>query len=313
MQARRKPSGPALPSKRAGASNGGEGDTPALNRGLYVVATPLGHARDITLRALDVINAADWLYAENSAETAKLLALHDIRRKIASFREENAKAVIPEIVAAITAGESVALVSDAGTPLISDPGENLVAAIVAAGLPVIPVPGASAGIAALSASGLPALPALMMGFLPERQSARRTALEGVKALSATLVIYEAPHRLCETLADAKAVLGDRMACVAREMTKHFEEFRRASLTGLLEHFTQTLPRGEIVLLIAPPGEAEDVSFEAIDAALARALETMRVKDAADAVAAALSAPRRLVYQRALALKDGPRKSAPDGQ
>lgn len=304
MQARRKPSGPALPSKRAGASNGQEGHTPALNRGLYVVATPLGHARDITLRALDVLGAANRLYAENSGETARLLAIHGISRKIASFREENARSVIPEIVAAIEAGEAIALVSDAGTPLISDPGGNLVEAVVAQGLPVIPVPGASAGIAALSASGLPALPALMMGFLPERQAARRTALEAVKPLAATLVIYEAPHRLLETLVDAKAVLGDRMACVAREMTKHFEEFRRASLSDLAAHFQETSPRGEIVLVIAPPGEVEDVSLDAIDAALSRALETMRVKDAADAVAAALSAPRRLVYQRALALKQG---------
>ncbi len=301
MQAERKPSGPAHPSKRATPSQR-EGAITAVNQGLYVVATPLGNAKDITLRALGILAGASRLYAENTSETAKLLSLHGITRRIGSFREENAKAVIPGIVAAIADGASVALVSDAGTPLVSDPGQNLVEAVIKAGLPVIPVPGPSAGIAALSAAGLPVLPALMLGFLPEKTSARRTALEAVRDVSATLVIYEAPHRLAATLSDALAVMGSRKACVARELTKHFEEFRRGDLAELAAHYADTPPRGEIVLLIGPPAQAQAPDEALIDAALETALATMRVKDAADAVAASLSVPRRLVYQRAIALK-----------
>lgn len=280
----------------------------ALEPGLYLVATPIGHARDVTLRALDVLAGADALYAEDTRVSAKLLAMHAISRPLQSYREHNAQEMDDRILAELAAGRTVALVSDAGTPLISDPGQSLVDRALEAGFRVIPVPGASAVVAALTASGLPAGRFFFAGFLPARATERRREIRALAAVPATLVLYEAPSRLVECLQDLEALLGNRMACVARELTKLHEDVRRCPLNALIAHYA-ALPevRGEIVVLVAPPdAEASDADPAAdtarVDARLREVMQRHPVKDAAAIVAAELGLPRRTVYARALVLK-----------
>lgn len=287
---------------RPGASKPGE--TSALESGLYVTATPIGNARDITLRALDVLTRADLVAAEDTRVTARLLSMHGIKAELVSYREDNAARATPGILAKLAEGRAVALVTDAGTPHVSDPGAALVAAVTAAGHPVFAVPGASALTASLSISGLTARRTLFAGFLPATQAARRAELAELKAIDAALVLFEAPHRITEALKDMAEVLGPRQAVIAREITKLHEEARRATLPELAEQARTdpNLSRGEIVLVIAPPDAAPGASTADLDAALGEALRSMRVKDAADAVAGALGLPRRIVYARALELK-----------
>jgi 16S rRNA (cytidine1402-2'-O)-methyltransferase len=279
---------------------------PPLDPGLYLVATPIGNARDITLRALDVLAAADVLAAEDTRNTRRLLDIHGVRRdgrRLVPYHDHNGAAQRPRLLAALAEGRSVALVSDAGTPLVADPGYRLAAEAIAAGHPVTAVPGASALLAALAVAGLPTDRFLFAGFLPPRSAARRRALGELAAVPATLVFYESPRRLAESLADMAAVLGEaRPAAVARELTKRFEETRRAPLGSLAAAYAaEPEPRGEVVVLVGGPGEAEAASPEALDAALEAALARASVKDAAAEVAAALGLPRREVYARALAL------------
>lgn len=276
----------------------------ALSPGLYLVATPIGNASDITLRALHVLKNADVVFAEDTRVTAKLLALHGLNRPLHSYREHNADRVETEILRELENGHAVALVSDAGTPLISDPGQRLVAAVTTEGHNVIPIPGASATLAALTASGLAGDKFLFAGFLPPRTNERRRAIREVEAVPATLVFFEAPSRIAESLADLAAVLGDRPAAVARELTKVHEEVRRASLTELAAHYVkQADVKGEIVVVVAPPAATRATSTaDTLDAQLAKALKEHPVKDAAAIVAAALGLPRREVYARALELK-----------
>jgi 16S rRNA (cytidine1402-2'-O)-methyltransferase len=279
-----------------------------LARGLYLVATPIGNARDITLRAIDVLQSADRLYAEDTRVTGKLLALHAISRPLQSYREHNAHTQNDRIVNELQQGLSVALVSDAGSPLVSDPGESLVDRVLEAGMPVIPVPGASAVIAALTASGLPSDRFLFAGFLASRSNERRREIRGLEAVAATLVLYEAPSRLVETLRDLQAILGNRMACVARELTKMHEDIRRCPLNALIAHYeAEPQVRGEIVILVSPAAQQEAATMTSdnearLDARLMAVMQEHPVKEASAIVAAEFGLPRRSVYARALVLK-----------
>jgi 16S rRNA (cytidine1402-2'-O)-methyltransferase len=278
--------------------------------GLYLVATPIGHARDITLRALDVLAGADLVAAEDTRQARKLMDIHGIRRagrSILPYHDHNGAAQRPRLLAALAEGRSVALVSDAGTPLVADPGWRLAAEAIAAGHAVSAVPGASALLAALSVAALPTDRFLFAGFLPPRDAARRRALAELAAVPATLVFYESPRRLAATLAAMAEVLGaGRSAAVCRELTKRFEEVRRDTLGALAAaQAAAPVPRGEVVVLVGPPLPAPEPDADALDAVLAEALGRLSVRDAAAEVAARLDLPRRQVYARALALAKRP--------
>lgn len=271
--------------------------------GLYIVATPVGNLGDMTARGLDVLRKADLVVCEDSRVTGKLLRHFGIDRPMAAYHEHNAARVRPALLARLAAGERLALVSDAGTPLVSDPGYKLVAEARAAGHDVVPVPGACAFVAAAMAAGLPTDRLVFLGFLPPRPAARRKLLEPFRDLPASLLLHESPHRLAEALADLAAILGDREAAVCRELTKLHEEIRRGRLGALAAHYAAHPPKGEIVLMLAPP-EAVAVSEDALDEALRRALATMSVREAAEAVAGATGVARRKLYARALDLRGG---------
>jgi 16S rRNA (cytidine1402-2'-O)-methyltransferase len=271
--------------------------------GLYLVATPIGNARDVGLRALDILAGADVLAAEDTRHTRKLLEIHGIRRGgLVPYHDHNGAAQRPRLLAALAEGRSVALVSDAGTPLVADPGFRLAAEAIAAGHPVTAVPGASALLAALAVAGLPTDRFLFAGFLPPRPPARRRTLAELAPVPATLVFYESPRRLAASLADMAAVLGPaRPAAVCRELTKRFEETRRAPLAELAQAYAAVPEvKGEVVVLTGGPLPAPPAAA-ALDAALAEALAGQTVRDAAATVAAALGLPRRAVYARALEL------------
>ncbi len=272
--------------------------------GLYLVATPIGNARDITLRALDVLRSADLIACEDTRVTAKLLAIYGIRATQIAYHDHNAEKVRPQILQALREGKIVALVSDAGTPLIADPGYRLVRETAHAGLPVTALPGASSVLAALSLAGLPTDRFLFAGFLPERGAERRRVLGELASVQASLVLFDSPRRLAASLADALQMLGDRSAAIGRELTKKFEEVRRGTLSELAAHYAAAdVPRGEIVLVIGPPlREAAAIDDAAIDAMLRQALETSSLKQAVADVAATTGAARKLVYARALRLK-----------
>jgi 16S rRNA (cytidine1402-2'-O)-methyltransferase len=289
-----------IPADGDGSERGGA-SKPAP--GLYLVATPIGNARDITLRALDILRAADLIACEDTRVTRTLLTLYGISATVIACHDHNEATEAGRIVAEIAAGKVVALVSDAGMPLVSDPGGRVVRAVVDAGLPVTVVPGASAPLAALALAGLPAERFLFGGFLPAKASGRRETIAALGAVPATLTFFEAPHRLVESLADLADLLGPRPAAVARELTKRFEEVRRAPLDELARHYAAAgPPRGEIVLVIAPPGPQALPTEAEIDAALRSALGNAGVREAAAEVAARYGRPRREVYARALALK-----------
>ena len=277
----------------------------ALPAGLHIVATPIGNMADITLRALDVLRAADLIACEDTRVTGKLTARYGIATRRFAYNDHNAEQVRPLLLERLRRGERVALVSDAGTPLVSDPGYKLVRAVIEEKLPVTFVPGAAAPLAALALSGLPADRFLFAGFPPPRQAARRTLLAELAAVPATLILFESPHRLADSLADMADVLGERRAVVARELTKRHEEVRRDTLAALARHYAASgAPKGEIVVVIAPPDVAAQEAAEGeatLDARLRTALAGASLRDAAAAVAAATGLPRRQVYARALAL------------
>ncbi len=283
---------------------------PALSAGLYIVATPIGHLGDVTLRALATLAAADLVACEDTRVTRVLLERYGIRTPTIAYHEHNAGRQRPRLMAELLAGRSVALVSDAGTPLVSDPGYRLVAEVAALGLPVVPVPGASALLSALVVAGLPTDTVLFAGFLPQKGGPRRRRIETLAAVPATLVLYESPHRVAETLADLAAILGaDRPAVVARELTKLYETVVRAPLGDLAERFAGAPPKGEIVLVVGPPIERE-TSEEDADALLVAALSTMPASAAAADVSRATGLDRRELYRRALELKAA--RTADDG-
>jgi len=268
---------------------------------LVLIATPIGNLGDITARALEGLKAASLIACEDSRVTAKLLAHAGIEKPLLPYHDHNADAMRPKILARLAAGERVALVSDAGTPLISDPGYKLVRAAVEAGHAVTMLPGPSAPIMALALSGLPSDRFLFGGFLPVKSKARRDAIAEAARAPVTLVFFETAPRLVDSLRDLEAVLGDRPAAVARELTKMFEEVRRDRVSALVAHYEAAgAPKGEIVIVVGPP-EEESARAEDIDTLLRRALASMSVKDAAATVAAATGAPKRTVYARALEL------------
>lgn len=274
----------------------------ALAPGLYVVSTPIGNLRDITLRALDTLKAADEVLAEDTRVAGKLLSAYGVKARLSPYHDHNGAERRPEILRKLREGARIALVSDAGTPLVSDPGWKLAHEALEAGLRVFPVPGASAMLAGLVASGLPSDRFMFAGFLPPKSGARRAAADALKSVPGTLIFYESGPRLADALTDLAAVLGPREAAVARELTKFFEETRRGTLEALASHYVASgAPKGEIVLLVGPPGD-EEVTQDQVDAALRDALAEQPTKAAANAVAEALGLPKRDVYQRALQLK-----------
>lgn len=268
-----------------------------------MLATPIGNARDISLRALDALKSATVICAEDTRVTAKLLAIHGISRPLLPYNDHNGAAMRPKVLARLAAGQKVVLVSDAGTPLVSDPGYKLVRAALEAGLPVHAVPGPSAVLAGLTLSGLPSDRFLFAGFLPHRAGERQTALAGLSGIPATLIFFESAQRLAESLAAMAAALGERPAAVARELTKLHEEVRRAPLSELAAHYeAHGAPRGEVTILVGPPLDARP-DWTRIDAALTQALAFMPVRAAADMIAALTGAPRKPIYTRALEIKN----------
>ena len=274
-----------------------------LAAGLYILATPIGNAQDISLRGLEVLKGCDVIAAEDTRVTAKLLAIHGIARPLIPYNDHNGAQMRPKILARLEQGEAVVLVSDAGTPLVSDPGYKLVRAAVALGLPVIALPGPSAVLAGLTLSGLPSDRFLFAGFLPSKAGERKTMLEELKGVRATLIFFESAQRLSESLMAMAEVLGEREAVMARELTKLHEEVRRGSLADLAAHYAnQGAPKGEVTLLVAPPQRAAP-DHAKIDAALKSALAFMPVKAAADLIAGLTGGSRKEIYARALELKD----------
>jgi 16S rRNA (cytidine1402-2'-O)-methyltransferase len=275
---------------------------PPLAAGLHLVATPIGNLRDITVRALEVLAAADVIVCEDTRITGRLLEHYGIRTPLTPYHEHNAAEARPKLIARLAAGDAVALVSDAGTPLISDPGFKLVREARDAGHPVTTAPGASAVLAALAVSGLPTDRFFFEGFLPAKEGQRRSRIAELTRIPATLVLFETGPRLAAALADLAAGLGSREAAICRELTKLYEEVRRDSLDALAAAYAQAPdPRGEIVIVIAPPAAETRVEAGALDAMLRDALARVSVKEAVAEVAAATGHPRRDVYQRALAL------------
>jgi 16S rRNA (cytidine1402-2'-O)-methyltransferase len=223
---------------------------------LYLVGTPIGNLEDITLRALRILREADQIAAEDTRHTQKLLNHYEISRPLVSYHEHNEMTRAPELLIALEQGAKIALVSDAGMPLVSDPGYRLVTLCLRHQIPVVPVPGPSALLAALSASGLPNEEFLFVGFLPARSGERQRALERLRIEDRTIILYEAPHRIAESIAEALEILGDRPACLAREVTKLHEEFRRGKLSALATSLEERPARGEITLLIGPADPAD---------------------------------------------------------
>jgi len=267
-----------------------------------VTATPIGNARDITLRALDALKACDHIAAEDTRVTSKLLSIHGISKSLSAYNDHNAAHERPKLMAKLRGGARVVLVSDAGTPLISDPGFKLVREAIGEGLSVHALPGASAPLTGLMIAGLPSDRFLFVGFLSSKQGERRSTLEELKAIRATLIFFESPQRLDASLKDMADVLGNRAVVVTRELTKLHEEIRRGDLHSLAAHYANSEPpKGEVTILVAPPTDAEP-DFALAEKLLSQALEFMPVRAAADLVAEALDVPRRETYARALALK-----------
>lgn len=296
----RTPASAAKP--RSFAAFGARVEPPRLAPGLYVVATPIGNLGDVTLRALATLAAADAILAEDTRVSRRLLDRYEITAPLTPYHEHNAAQVRPGLVARLAAGEALALISDAGTPMISDPGYKLAAEAAAAGVAVTSVPGPSAVLAALTCAALPTDRFFFEGFLPPKAAARRERINALAGVPATLVFYEAPSRLADALADLAAELGPRPAAVARELTKLYEETRRGALPDLAAQYaSEEAPKGEIVIVVGPPLAAPPPDAEALDQAIAAALASLSVKDAAAAVAAETGLPRREIYARALRL------------
>lgn len=274
--------------------------------GLTLVATPIGNLGDFSLRGAQALAEADLILCEDTRMTARLLSDRNISTRTEALHEHNERQRVPALIERMQNGTRMALVSDAGMPLMSDPGFRLVQAVIEADLPLTVVPGPNAALTALVLSGLPPHPFMFIGFPPPRSAARKEAFAKLRAaeragLSATLIWHEAPHRLAETLADMTDVFGAERACaVARELTKRFEEVRRGSVGALAAFYAETPPRGEITLLLGPP-DAEESSEDDLDTTLRSLLSTHSVKDAAALAATAIGLPRRTVYARALEL------------
>jgi 16S rRNA (cytidine1402-2'-O)-methyltransferase len=279
-----------------------------------LVSTPIGNLKDMSVRGREALEQADAILCEDTRTSHVLLSHYGIKTRCFPLHDHNEDSRIPALLHAMREGARYALISDAGTPLVSDPGFRLARAAIDAGLEVGAIPGPNAAMLALTLSGLPPHPFLFMGFPPVKAGPRQAMLTRIgnieaAGLSATLIFYEAPHRLADTLRDAAAILGPRPAAVCRELTKHFEEIRRDTLPSLASHYAETAPRGEITLVIGPAEQAE-TSDQALEAALHAALGQMSMKDAVDAVTAATGLARKQVYAKALTLG---RRQAGDGK
>jgi 16S rRNA (cytidine1402-2'-O)-methyltransferase len=274
----------------------------SLTPGLYVVATPIGNLRDITLRALDVLGGADRILAEDTRQTGKLCEAYDISAKLTAYHDHNAAARIPQVLGWLEDGQSVALVSDAGTPLVSDPGFKLVRAAVAAGHDVFPLPGASAVLAGLVKSGLPSDKFLFAGFLPAKSAARKRELESLKSVPATLIFFETGPRIKAAVTDMAAVLGARDVVLTRELTKRYEEARQGSFDELIQSIDADPPRGELVLLVGPPTEDNSWDEARVKSALEQIIPDEGVKRASAQVAELSGWAKRDIYALALSLK-----------
>lgn len=269
--------------------------------GLYIVATPIGNLKDITLRALELLGMADLIVCEDTRVTGKLLSHYGIHRPTLSYNDHNGAERRPKILAALQAGQRVALVSDAGTPLVSDPGYKLAREVAELGLHVTTLPGPSSTLAALCLSGLPTDRFFFAGFLPAKQEACRKELQALAAIPATLVFFESARRLSDTLALMRETLGDRQAAIVREITKLYEESRRDTLSGLLAHYVREgEPKGEVVIVTGPPGQAA-TSADDTAAKLKLLLASHSVKEAASIVAEETGQPRKHIYSLALKL------------
>lgn len=271
---------------------------------LYIISTPIGNLEDITYRAVRILGEVDLIAAEDTRHSLKLLNHFGISKPLTSYFDHNQQLKGERILNALRQGKSVALISDAGTPCVSDPGYQLVRDAVAENIPVVPVPGACAAITALTASGLPTDNFTFAGFPPSRQGKRRTFLSAINALPGTLVLYEAPHRLIDTLNDIREVLGERQVIVARELTKMYEEFIRGSVSEVVATVSQGIVRGEVVILIAP-GEAVPDEAEPLESVLQRLMadSTLSIKDIAKQAAVISGVSRSEAYTEALRLKN----------
>ena len=277
----------------------------ALDPGLYLVATPIGNAQDLSQRAIAVLSAADVVACEDSRVSGRLFAMHNIDAKLTTYHDHNAHQRRPQLIKRMKDGESVALVSDAGTPAIADPGYKLARAAIEAGITVTAVPGANAALTALILSGLPTDRFLFEGYLPSRSNARRKVLAQLAAVPATLIFQESNKRLAASLADMADVLGNRGAAVGRELTKMYEEMRRAPLADLAAAYEdEGPPKGEIVVVVAGPGAGPEIDAAALDEMIIEALGDLSVRDAAEKIAAETGLARKQIYSRALDLKDG---------
>ncbi len=278
-----------------------------LRPGLTLIATPIGNASDITLRSLDALRDADALVAEDTRVARRLMDLHGVSlggRPLIAYHDHNAGAALPRILALLHEGQRVVFLSDAGTPMVADPGYRLAKLAIDEGIPLGATPGPCAAIMALTLAGLPSDRFTFAGFPPPKSEARRRFLRELALIPSTLLLYESPKRLAASLADMAEVFGPREAAVARELTKMFEETRRAPLDVLAQAYAEEgAPKGEVVIVIAPPAAPEPAGEGDIDEALRMALETMTVKDAVKTVSIALDLPRKQVYDRALVLRD----------
>lgn len=283
-----------------------------LPPGLYLVATPIGNLADITLRALSVLARADIIYCEDTRHSLTLTAHFGITTHLAPYHEHNGARERPKIMDSLADGRRVALISDAGTPLISDPGYKLVREAVAAGHKVESLPGPSAALVALTVSGLPTDAFFFAGFLPTKTAARRARIMELQQVPSTLIFFEAPSRVADTIGDLAQVLGARPAALARELTKRFETIERGSLDALAAAGSAREPRGEYVILVSPP-VAREITDELIEEQLAEALETQTLRDASKVIAADLGVPKSRVYDLGLKLRAAIRSSfaAPD--
>lgn len=288
----------------SGEPSSATNDAQALDAGLYIVATPIGNLRDITLRAIDTLRAADEVLAEDTRVARRLMDAYSIRAKLSPYHDHNGAKRRPEILNKLADGAAIALISDAGTPMVSDPGWKLAHDALEAGVKVVPVPGASALLAGLVASGMASDRFMFCGFLPPKSGARQKTAAEFAQVPGTLVFYESGPRLADCLRDlAKTLGGTREAAVTRELTKLFEETRRGTLSSLAAHYAEHgPPKGEIVVLVGPP-EKKVASEETIELALLEALKSQSVKQASSEIAELFGLPKRDVYQQALRLKD----------
>jgi 16S rRNA (cytidine1402-2'-O)-methyltransferase len=277
---------------------------PGLESGLYVVSTPIGNLRDITLRALDILASVDVVCAEDTRVAARLLSAFGVSARLRPYHDHNGAQARPALLNELQGGARIALISDAGTPLVSDPGYKLVREAAEAGIRVIAIPGASAPLAALASSGLPTDRFTFAGFPPPKSSARKRFLKEIGVGTGTLVFFEGPSRLAASLADMAEVLGAREAVVARELTKMFEEVRRGTLADLAAHYAEAgPPRGELVIAVGPGEGAAQVDEAILDAAIVAAGDERPLKEIAAEIAERFGMKRRDVYERALALRE----------